>query len=106
MNQNYIPPPPRNVGNTLGSGVPVEIQPSQLAEQIRNLQAVTEEAHSLTAALENKTSAVTRQEIEAPTNKTAPQEHLVPIAEAIRDVVQAIDANNNRLRSLLGRIEL
>jgi len=79
----------------------------QIQNWIENLRTVVEDSCRLSAEFENKTIPVVRPENQVTDNaKDPPLEALVPIADQIRDITRTIEFNNNRLRSLLGRIEL
>lgn len=75
---------------------------------LNNARQVVEENEMHFNALESRIIGITNP-IEIPLNansKESPQEMLVPIADIIRNLTQRLEATNNRLRSLLGRIEL
>jgi len=80
----------------------------QIGEWIGNLVAVADEASRLGSELESRLTPIARPEVDRVNNpeKEPPQPTLVQHADTLRNLTRIIEINNNRLRSLLGRIEL
>jgi len=79
----------------------------QVKNWIANLREVAEQNDRLAHEIEERLNGVVTPEPPlSPATKDAPNEPLVETADNIRQITQSLDRTNNRLRSLLGRIEL
>ncbi len=98
---------PQSLTQNIGRAEQIAIQPSQVQQWTSNLSETADQTSRLITELESRIHMVTRPE--GPTanvTKDAPLESLVETAGSLREITQNLETSNNRLRSLLGRIEL
>lgn len=102
------------MNNTLGKYQDAPVNPattsrrSHMDEWLDNLAGVAKENENLASELEIRLQCVARSQAPAATcgsQPAIPQEYLVPMADAVRSVVQTIERNNAGHRDLLSRIE-
>lgn len=81
---------------------------TEISQWLGNLESVAKDQSATIEALEKRLSYVIRPGLPVPldTNKQAPEQMLVPLADQLRNLVRSVDRNTNTIRDLLGRCEL
>lgn len=90
--------------NACGEAIPC----NQTSSQFNALERAVLENEKLMKELEDRLAPILRSESETPINKNPepPREHLVPLADALRNVGDAAIRTNTAILSLLKRAEI
>lgn len=80
---------------------------NQTSSQFNELERVVLENEKMIQELESKLAPILRSEGETPANQpSAPREHLVPLADVLRNLADSAKRTQARIGSLLNRAEI
>lgn len=81
-------------------------QIGQVEQVLASLQSTTSETERLIAEVTSRLTSVLRAEPPVPASPEKPQEYMVEMASALRSTLNLARNNNERLQSILDRVEL